>query len=134
MAKTSNFDTVSTRQQRISRKGNWVVKRKTAPSRFTRAIRSISRWCRCNRHRPVAEQHDTLCQKLRGHLGYYGITGNSPALSRFRYEVRRIWRNWLARRRRAYRYPWSRFQRLLDRYPLPPAIAAHSVCRRIANP
>ena len=118
----------------LSLKGNWVVKRKTAASRFTRAVRAVGQWCRFHRHQPIAEQHQMLCRKLRGHFGYYGITGNSIALSRFSYEVRRLWRKWLARRRRADRYPWSRFDRLLARYPLPRPIAIHSVCRRAANP
>jgi RNA-directed DNA polymerase len=74
-----------------SRKGNWVVKRKTSPSRFTRAVRTIAQWCRLNRHCPIAEQHRTLNQKLRGHYAYYGITGNYNALQRFREEVRRLW-------------------------------------------
>ena len=86
-----------------SRKGNWVVKQKTAASRFTRAVRTISHWCRQHRHDPIEEQHAVLCQKLRGHAAYYGITGNSPALSRFHYEVLRVWRKWLMRRRRAWR-------------------------------
>ena len=70
-----------------SRKGNWVLKRKTAASRFTRAVRTIAQWCRQHRHDPIREQHAVLCQKLRGHAGYYGITGNSPALARFYHEV-----------------------------------------------
>ncbi len=43
-----------------SRKGTWVVKRRTAGSRLCRAIRRIAQWCRCNRHRPIPEQHRTL--------------------------------------------------------------------------
>jgi RNA-directed DNA polymerase len=70
-----------------SRRGNWVVKQKTADSRFSRGLKSISQWCRSNRHHPMATQHRTLCQKLRGHFSYYGITGNSVALSRFRWFV-----------------------------------------------
>ena len=81
-----------------SRKGNWVVSRKTASSRFSRAVRKIAAWCRKNRHDPIGEQHATLSQKLRGHDGYYGITGNSPMLQRLRYVVTRLWRKWLARR------------------------------------
>ena len=50
-----------------------MVKQKTAPSRFSRALRTIAQWCRENRHRPVREQHHTLSQKLRGHFAYYGI-------------------------------------------------------------
>jgi RNA-directed DNA polymerase len=112
-----------------SRKGNWVVKRKTSASRFTRALRRIAHWCRMNRHQPIAAQHRTLSQKLRGHYAYYGITGNSPALSRLREAVRRLWRKWLSRRRRRNRPPWGWFIRLHERFPLPQAVAIHSVCR-----
>jgi hypothetical protein len=47
----------------------WVVKRKTAKGRLRRALRSLSDWCRLNRHLPVAAQHRTLTQKLNGHYG-----------------------------------------------------------------
>ena len=60
-----------------SRNGNWVVKRKTSKSRFSRGLRSIAEWCRLDRHQPLGEQQQTLSQKLRGHFAYYGITGNS---------------------------------------------------------
>jgi group II intron reverse transcriptase/maturase len=103
----------------LSLKGNWVVKRKTAKSRLTRALRTVAQWCRINRHQPIAEQHQTLSQKLRGHFAYYGIVGNSKSLSRFRYEVTWIWRKWLSRRRRRGGYTWPQFNRLLERYPLP---------------
>jgi RNA-directed DNA polymerase len=113
-----------------SRKGNWVVKRKTAASRFTQAVRRTAQWCRNNRHRPIPDQHRTLSQKLRGHYAYYGITGNSVALNRFREEVRRVWRKWLVRRKRGNRPPWSWFARLQARYRLPYVATIHSVCRK----
>lgn len=113
-----------------SRKGNWVIKRKTMASRFTRAVRKIAQWCRTNRHRPIVEQHRILSQKMRGHYAYYGITGNSVSLNRFREEVRRVWRKWLVRRKRGNRPPWSWFARLQERYRLPSAVAIHSVCRK----
>ena len=59
-----------------SQQGAWVVKRKTAKSRFKRASTALSEWCRKNLHLPIKEQHQKLTQKLRGHYGYYGITGN----------------------------------------------------------
>jgi RNA-directed DNA polymerase len=99
----------------------WVVKRKTAQDRLSRAVKKIAQWCRLNRHQPLAEQHQTLSQKLRGHFGYYGIIGNSTALSVFRSQVQRIWRKWLSRRRRCGFIPWTTYQRLLERYPLPAA-------------
>ena len=116
-----------------SRRGNWVVKQKTSDSRFSRGLKSISQWCRSNRHHPMAAQHRTLCQKLRGHFSYYGITGNSVALSRFRWFVTGIWRKWLSRRRRRGTIAWDQFYRLLGRYPLPPPIAIHSVYRPAAS-
>jgi len=112
-----------------SRRGFFVVKRKTAQGRLSRALTTIAQWCRFNRHRPIPEQHQTLSQKLRGHFAYFGITGNSFALSRFRAAVVRIWQKWLSRRRRRGFLSWVVFDRLLRRYPLPPAIAIHSVCR-----
>ena len=116
-----------------SRKGTWVLKRKTASSRFTQAVRKIAQWCRWHRHQPIAQQHQTLCQKLRGHFAYYGITGNHEALSRFRHAVTRVWRKWLGRRNRAGPIPWSRFVQCLERYPLPAAVVVHSVYRAKQN-
>ena len=52
-----------------SRRGAWVVKRKTAKSRLKRALAALSEWCRKNRHAPVKEQYQKLTEKLRGHYG-----------------------------------------------------------------
>ena len=76
-----------------TRRGCWAVKRKTAPDRFSRSMVAVKQWCWRNRHRPVREQWKVLCQKMRGHYGYYGITGKSAALRRFRFKVLRTWRN-----------------------------------------
>jgi RNA-directed DNA polymerase len=116
-----------------SRHGNWVVKRKTSGSRFRRGLKALSEWCRLNRRRPMEDQHRTLSQKLVGHFAYYGITGNSLALNRFRIAATWLWKRWLSRRRRrGSRMTWDRLNRFLKRHPLPPAIAVHSVCRPVA--
>jgi len=111
-----------------SRRGNWVIKRKTAQQRFRRGLKRIAEWCRRNRHKPVAEQHQELSQKLRGHFAYYGMTGNRPWLHKFRHEVKRIWQKWLHRRSRSSTdMPWDRFTLLLQRYRLPPTRVVHSI-------
>jgi RNA-directed DNA polymerase len=115
-----------------SRNGNWVVKRKTSKSRFQRGLKALSQWCRLNRHQALEDQHRVLSQKLAGHFAYYGITGNSPALNRFRVAATWIWKRWLSRRRRGGQMPWDRLNRFLKRHPLPPAIPVHSVCRPVA--
>lgn len=48
-----------------SRKGKSVVQRKTASSRFSRALQRISAWCRAHRHLAVAEQHKVLVESAR---------------------------------------------------------------------
>jgi hypothetical protein len=112
-----------------SRPGAWVVKRRTAPSRLRRTIRTIAQWCRRNRHRPIPEQHQTLGQKWRGHFAYYGITGNGEALRQVRDAVTRAWRQWLSRRTRGAAISWAAFTQLLKRHPLPAAVVVHSVYR-----
>ena len=114
-------------------RGHWVVKRKTASDRFGRALGKIGDWLRRHCHLPVAEQHRTLSQKLRGHDAYYGLTGNLQALQRLRYGVVRLWWRWLGRRRRG-RLPWPRFAALLRRFALPAARVVHSVYRLAAKP
>ena len=101
-----------------SRKGNWVVKQRTAKDRFSRALRRVREWCRWHRHDPLEAQHLTLVKKLKGHYAYFGITGNHDALDRFAYEVRRAWRKALARRSQQH-LPWSKMNQILKRFSLP---------------
>ncbi len=117
-----------------SRRGFWVVTRKTAGSRFGRAVKRVYEWCRKHRHAPVAWQHEQLERKLRGHDNYYGITGNKTALARFRHELRRAWRKWLNRRSNRARVTWERFARLVKRYPFPEPMVRHRFQLRAANP
>jgi hypothetical protein len=109
----------------VRRHSPGAVKRKTAADRFSRALRRIAEWCRTPRHQTVKEQWRALCLKLKGHFGYYGITGNSMALDNFRYRVRHVWRKWLSRRSQTAHVDWDRFALLEQRYPLPPARLAH---------
>ena len=108
-----------------SNRGYWVIKQKTAKSRLSRAIRRASEWCRMNRHRPLAEQHRIIVTKLKGHYGYFGITGNSRALQQVRHGVRRVWRRWLNARSHRAGMTWAKFEELLTRYPLPAARLVH---------
>ena len=110
-------------------KGYPLVRRKTARSRLRRALKSVSEWMRQARHLPFAEQHVALIRKLKGHDGYYGITGNCWALDTFRREVKRRWRYWLGRRSRRAALSWERFWALLRRFPLPASRVVQSVYR-----
>ena len=108
----------------VSRKGNWIVKQRTARDRFSRALRRLRQWCRWNRHRPVEEQHRMLTKKLEGHYAYYGITSNFRRISSFLYLARRVWHAALARRSQR-RLPWRTMEKLLERFPLPAPRIVH---------
>jgi len=103
----------------LSHKGKWVVKRRTAKDRFSRALRRIRVWCRWRRHDDVETQHRALARKLSGHYAYYGVTSNSDALGRFYHEVKAIWRKWLSRRSQKGFINWKAMYRLMERFPLP---------------
>ena len=109
-----------------SRKGNWVVKRKTISKRLSSKIQGIGKWCQENRHLPIRDQHKTLCLKLQGHYQYYGINGNSRCLNAFRYAVTRLWHKWLNRRTRKGKRNWDSFQDFLKHFPLPKPKIMHS--------
>jgi RNA-directed DNA polymerase len=110
-----------------SRNGRWVIRRQTSRKRFSRSLKAVNQWCRNNLHEPLRVQVEALGRKLKGHFGYYGITGNYQALARYRLEVIRVWRKWLARRGDPQGMSWERMTRLLQFYYLPPARIVHSV-------
>lgn len=112
-----------------SRRGRWVVRRRTAHQRLSRALKKIGEWCRLNRHQPIGAQWRKLCQKLRGHYAYYGITGNMGGLTAFYEAALRRWQQWLNRRsRKADGMRWTRFCTLTKHVlPLPPPRIVHSV-------
>ena len=93
--------------------------RKTMKSRLARSIQKLEQWCRNNRHMSIGEQWKELCVKVRGHYGYYGITGNIRALEKFLYRVQRSWQRWLHRRNSKRGFVWEKFKAFLERYPLP---------------
>ncbi len=110
-----------------SKKGSWVVMRKTAKGRLARAITRIGEWCQANRQLPTREQHKGLCAKVRGHNAYYGITGNYRSLSLFVREVARRWRFWLNRRGNDVQFTFVKLDNLLKWLPLPRPRVVHSV-------
>ena len=113
--------------RRSFRSRAWVIQRKTARSRLSRAIRRVMEWCRANRHLRVAEQFKALASKLRGHYQYFGLTGNGRSLKIFFNAVRGEWHRWLNRRSQRNTMTWDRFEKLLQHYALPRPILVHSV-------
>jgi len=109
-----------------SRKGRWMVGRKTDSKRLKRTIAAISAWCKANRHKPIHEQWETLRAKITGHYAYYGISLNYRSISEFYYQVREQWRKWLNRRGWKMNRNWKAFECFLKGWPLPKPRIMHS--------
>ena len=93
-----------------SRRGFWVLKRRTARKRLRRTKKALWHWCRTNRHAPVKYQYQMLCLTLRGHFQYSGIRGNCRLLEEVRRDAEKAWWYWLSRRRRKSSLRWEKFQ------------------------
>ncbi|NTW09345.1 MAG: group II intron reverse transcriptase/maturase [Anaerolineaceae bacterium] len=110
-----------------SRRGYWVIKRKTVGKRLRRFMKSIWHWCRENRHEYIAEQHLALCSKLRGYYQYYGIRGNIKMLEAVHEHTARAWRYWLSRRSQKSHISWQKFLGSLRKMPLPTPRIIHNI-------
>ena len=99
--------------------GRPTVRMKTRSKSLTSALEAIRAYCRRHLHDALAEQHQSLSQKVRGHYGYFGRPGNSRALERFVWEVRRIWRSWLSRRSSKGVLSWEHMHALEKRFAMP---------------
>ena len=110
-----------------SRRGFWVIKRRTARKRLRRTKKSLWRWCRNHRHAPLQYQYQMLCSKLRGHFQYYGIRGNFRLLEEVRRCAEKTWRYWLSRRSSKSAIGWEKFEKLMRTYLLPTPKTVHTI-------
>jgi group II intron reverse transcriptase/maturase len=107
----------------ISRRGNWVIMKKTAQKRLSRFHKMVWDWCKKNRHKSLQDQYATLCSKLRGYYQYFGVICNYKAIARARYYTRRSWRYWLCRRSHKGKI---KYEDLENQYPLPKPRIVHN--------
>jgi RNA-directed DNA polymerase len=110
-----------------SRRGDWVITRRTAKKRLRRALRAVWPGCRTHRHDPLRDQYRMLCQKLRGHYQYDGIRGNYRRLEALYWGVERAWRYWLSRRGGPRTLRWETFASLRAVLVLPLPRIVHNI-------
>lgn len=105
-----------------NRKGRFVVKRKTMRKRMRNKLKEVKKELRLRMHMPIPQQGKWLSAVLRGHFQYYGVPYNSPALWKFHYQVKWLWRRSLSRRSQKGRVTWERMDRLAMRWMPNPRI------------
>jgi RNA-directed DNA polymerase len=103
-----------------TRDGRFWLRRVTIKRRMRAKLKQVKAELRRRRHWPIPEQGRWLASVLRGHFNYYAVPGNIHAISAFRDEVTRLWREALRRRSQRSRMTWKRFGRIAKTW-LPPA-------------
>jgi RNA-directed DNA polymerase len=112
--------------------GRFIMKRKTDHRRTTRKLKELRREAYRRIHLPLTVQHAWLRAVLRGHYGYYGVTGNRRSMAGFYFEVLKLWYRSLRRRGQRHPLSWERYSLLLQRFPLPQPLVTHSMLVRTA--
>src|SRR5437016_1347323 len=100
--------------------GMYTVLRQTIRKRLQTKLNEVKAELRRRMHEPIPKQGKWLQAVVRGHLRYYGVPMNNPALALFRFQVGRLWHRSLSRRSQNGRVLWDRMRRLIARWlPLP---------------
>jgi len=107
-----------------TRKGWFKVTRKTMRRRFQRVLAEVEATLRKRWHRPIPEIGKWLAAVVRGHVRYFGVPGNGPRITAFRFAIGRLGHRALRRRSQNDRTSWERAARLIDLY-LPKARICH---------
>jgi RNA-directed DNA polymerase len=104
--------------------GRFTVLRQTMRKRLQAKLREVKTELRRRMHDPIPAVGPWLRSVVGGHLRYYGVPMNSPALRLFRFQVGWLWHRTLSRRSQNGRVRWDRMRRLIARW-LPPARICH---------
>jgi group II intron reverse transcriptase/maturase len=107
-----------------TRKGWFMVVRQTMRQRWQAKLREVKAELRRRLHDPVPDVGAYLRAVVHGHVRYYGVPLNTPALRAFRWAIGRLWYRVLRRRSQRSRLTWDRMARLIARW-LPPAVVCH---------
>jgi len=112
----------------ISRKGKFIVGRKTSGKKFRMKCKDMNNWLRKIRnYRKAKEWWPVLQAKLRGHYQYYGVSGNMRLLRRFYSLTLRMTLKWLNRRSQRKSFNRASFAKYLEHYPLPRPKIVHNL-------
>jgi RNA-directed DNA polymerase len=90
-----------------SRKGGFLIKRKTRADRMRAKLKQVKEGLRQRMHRTIAEQGRWLGQVVAGYFNYVAVPTNDRAPSAFRYHILDLWRRTLQRRSQQDRTKWD---------------------------
>lgn len=109
-----------------SRKEVIIPKVKTQGSRLREKLKRVNAWAREVKDKaPLGMIWTAFCQKLEGHIRYYGVSFNGRAVDTFRDKSIRIMFKWLNRRSQRKSFDWEKFKLFMSKYPPPKLRICH---------
>src|SRR6201984_624376 len=90
-----------------SRRGKFLVTRKSTRDRMRAKLKKIKKGLRLRRPQPIPKQGKWLAQVVGGYFNYHAVPTNGPALATFRFLVTELWRRTLRRRSQKDRMKWE---------------------------
>jgi RNA-directed DNA polymerase len=105
-----------------TRKGKFLVQRKSRRDRVRAKLREIKGTLRSKMHLPVAEQGSWLGQVVRGYFAYHAVPSNLRSLVAFHEHVINLWQRTLARRSQKGRVTQLEMTRLVAQWLPQPRI------------
>jgi hypothetical protein len=107
-----------------TRKGGFTVLRQTMRTRWQAKLREVKTELQRRLHDPIPQAGAYLRSVVQGHVRYYGVPMNGPAIGAFRQAVGHLWWRVLRPRPPGNHLAWRRMQPVLARW-LPPAHICH---------
>src|SRR4030088_3199059 len=95
-----------------SRRGKFLLKRKTRRDRMRAKLQAIKQELRQRRHQPIPVQGKWLRQVVKGYFHYHAVPMNSRALAAFRFFVTELWQRSLRRRSQKDGTTWEQITQL----------------------
>jgi hypothetical protein len=89
------------------------VRRQTIRKRLQAKLREVKTELRRRMHDPIPKVGAWLRAVVLGHIRYFGVPMNGPALNAFRSQVGWLWHRVLLRRSQRSRVRWARMVRLI---------------------
>jgi len=101
-----------------SRKGRFMVGRKTEKNRLRRSMNNLQNRIREARHWNVGVQIERINRTLRGHYNYYGMGGNYQSLAKV-YNLAVVFlKKMLSSRSRKGNITWELFDKIREKHPI----------------
>jgi len=104
-----------------ARKGGFtMIKVKTSKKTLREKLGNVKSWVKSNRFKGhVQTIWLKFCEKLQGHIVYFGVSNNGKSLKQFVHRARRIFFNWMNRRSQKRSFNWEAFSQLERQFPMP---------------